>query len=102
MRQRRPCRPQLVYRTRRHGVENPNSLLHERQRTTGPKQNNIEITAAKESSKQEEKHEEKLERQATEEERAPRPVRNDVTEKGRQARRLTKSEGKGTGALNHT
>ena len=66
-----------------------------------PKQNNIEITVAEEPGKQEEKHEEILERQATEEERAPRPVRNDVTEKGRRGRRLTKSEGKGKGALNH-
>ena len=40
-----------------------------------PKQNNIEITVAEEPSKQEEKHEEILERQATEEERAPRHVR---------------------------
>ena len=32
-RQQSPCRPRLVYRTRRHGVENPNPLLHERHRS---------------------------------------------------------------------
>ena len=32
-RQRRLYRPQLVYRTRRHGVENPNPQLHERNRS---------------------------------------------------------------------
>ena len=61
--------------TRGNNVENPIPCCMKGVGNASPKQNKIEITVAEEPSKQEEKHEEILERQATEEERAPRPVR---------------------------